>query len=269
MQNVTVSSAAFFVLLLCPLLLVGQEADLSKLTKDLPQASEVRTGLKQWVLTKQMISREQAGWEEQQQTLTDLNGVRQREIKHLGEFTKTAGVRIAEIEKKRKQFSEEEAQLKKWRRDLKAQITKLENELRPLLVIFPAPLRSKMAEVIGRFETADAQEPLQHRTRDVLLLMQAYLNFQNTITLDTDIRSIDGEDREVDVLYMGLTQAWYVDQTGEYSGYGMPGLKGWTWTEEPALATSIRQAIAIQSRQATPAFVRLPFFNASASARSK
>ena len=200
-----------------------------------------------------------------------MNEVRQHEIGQLGEFSEAAGKRIAEIDKQRKQFTAEESELKTWRRSLKSQVIVLENELRPLISLFPVPLRAKIEEALVRIEEPDTERPLQHRMRDVLLVMQACLNFQNTITVDADIRAIDGEDREVEVLYMGLTQAWYVDQTGKYSGYGVPGLKGWVWTEAPALATAVRQAIAIQSRQATPAFVNLPLSNtantASASER--
>ncbi len=236
---------------------------------NLPNAGEVQATLKQWVLTRQLIARERAGWTEEKESLADLNEVRLSEMKKLGEFSKAAGSRIAEIDEKRKQFSAEKAELLSWRRELKTQIKVLENELRLLIPLFPLSLRSKVEEAIIRVESPDPERPLQHRTRDVLLVMQACLNFQNTITLDRDIRSIEGEDREVEVLYMGLNQAWYVDQTGKYSGYGTPGLKGWVWTEEAALAVAIRQAIAVQSRQATPAFVTLPFSNAAATSVSK
>lgn len=230
---------------------VGQEAD------------EVQATLKQWVNTKQLISRERANWAAEKVILSDLNEIRQREIEQLGEFTKTAAVRVKEIDGKRKQFTEEEAGLKVWRRNLAAAVDSLENKLLPLIPLFPTPLRSKMEEAILRIETPDPDRPLQHRSRDILLVMQAYLNFRNAITVDTDIRRIDGEDREVQVLYLGMTQAWYVDQTGSYSGFGVPSPSGWTWTEEPILAASIAKAIAIQTRSATPAFVKLPLLNAA------
>ena len=86
--------------------------------------------------------------------------------------------------------------------------------------------------------------------------MQACLNFHNSITLDTDVRTIEGAEREVDIMYLGLTQAWYVDKTGKFAGYGIPTAAGWQWKEERALAGPVRNAINIQSRQASPAQVR-------------
>lgn len=235
----------------------------------IPKAGDVQEALKQWVLTRQIISREKADWAEEKASLADLNEVRRREIRQLGEFSKAANLRVAEIDEKRKQFKEEEAALKAWRLELGKQISTLEKQLLPLIPLFPPPLRAKMEEVLARLEAPDPKRPLQHRIRDVLLVMGACLNFQSVISLDADIRSIDGEQREVEVLYLGFTQAWYVDRSGAYSGYGTPGREGWVWKEEPALATTVRRAIAIQSRQATPGFVTLPLSNTAASAASK
>ncbi len=249
-------------------LTLGQENETAGDSRDnAPSAREVQTALKEWVQTKQLISRERATWTTEQETLFDLSEVRQREIEQLGEFTQAAGDRIEKIDELRKQYADEENSLKEWRRDLERHISTLEAKLRPLIPLFPMTLRAKVEEAVVRLETPDPERSLQHRTRDVLLVMQAYLNFQNTITLDADIRSIDGEDREVEILYLGLTQAWYVDQTGKYSGYGVPGSTGWIWSEEPAIATAVRQTIAIQTRQATPAFVTLPLLNSGVGAQ--
>ncbi len=235
----------------------------------IPKAGDVQETLKQWVLTRQMISREKASWAEEQASLADLNEVRQREIEKLGEFSEVAKSRVAEIDEKRKEFKEEEAALKEWRRELGKQVTTLEKRLLPLIPLFPPPLRAKMEEAITRLEASDPQRPLQHRVRDVLLVMEACLNFQNVLSLDADIRSIDGGEREVEVLYLGFTQAWYVDRKGVYSGYGTPGREGWVWTEEPALASAVRQAIDVHNRQATPGFVTLPLSNTATSAANK
>lgn len=257
----------FLLILLCSSFclarLIGQEAANVAVAEALPKASDVQSALKQWVLTKQLISKEQADWAAEKESLVDLNAVRRSESKQLAEFKKAAASRIAEIDGKRKKFSQEEASLKSWRREMKRQISDFEAELKTLLPLFPDPLKAKVQEAIDRLQAEGADRPLQERTRDVLLLMQAYLNFQSVITLDADIREMGGLQREVDVLYLGMTQAWYVDQTGEYSGVGVPTAKGWVWTEAPELAVAIRQAIEVQSRQATPTFVRLPLTNSA------
>ena len=227
----------------------------------LPEASATQTALKEWVQTRQLISREASDWQEQQGSLTQLNDIRKIEIKNLEEFVTAAGERVEEIDEKRQDYVEEEAELKAWRNKLTVQIAEIENSLRPLLPYFPTPLRAKVQEAVVRLEESEPGRPLQHRTRDVLLIMQAYQAFNNNISLDAEVRLIDGEKREIEILYLGMTQAWFVDQSGRYAGYGLPSQAGWPWVDAPALAAPVRQAIEIQTRQAPPAFISLPIAN--------
>jgi len=230
----------------------------------LPEASATQTALKEWVQTRQLISREAADWEEQQESLTQLNDIRKIEIGNLEEFIVAAGERVEEIAQTREDYVEEEAELKAWRTRLTAQIAQIEDSLRPLIAYFPAPLRAKVQEAVVRLEESEPDRSLQHRTRDIILIMQAYQAFQNNITLDADIRLIDGEKREIEILYLGMTQAWYVDQSGNYAGYGLPSADGWIWVDAPTLASTVRQAIDIQTRKAPPAFISLPIANGKA-----
>ncbi|MDC0259382.1 DUF3450 domain-containing protein [Verrucomicrobiales bacterium] len=235
---------------------------------ELIPARVVQEKLKEWVKTKQLISREGADWESEKATLSDLNEIRQSEIKQLAEFIKVAGERVSEITEQRKKYADEESELKAWRANLESQITKLENQLRPLFSRFPEPLRSGVSEAIAQIEEPDTNKdrPLQHRTRDVLLILQAYLAFHETLTLDTEIRVVGGSERAVNVLYLGLTQAWYVDQSGKFSGSGVPKAKGWVWTEDASIAGRVRRAIDIQLRLEAPAFVDLPIQNGKGAA---
>ena len=230
----------------------------------LPAASATQTALKEWVQTRQLISRESAAWQEQQKTLEFLNELRQLEIKNLKDFVQSAGDRVKEIDKQREAYVAEEAELKAWRRKLSGHVTKLEKKLRPHIPFFPPPLRAKIQEAVIRFEEDQKDRPLQHRARDILLIMQAYQDFQKVITLDADIRLIDGKKREVEILYLGLTQAWFVDPSGNYAGYGLPTAEGWGWIDDTSLAPSVRQAISILSREEAPAFVSLPIANGTA-----
>jgi hypothetical protein len=95
--------------------------------------------------------------------------------------------------------------------------------------------------------------------------MQAYLDFQNTITLDGDIREIDGERREIDILYLGLTQAWFVDATGTYGGSGVPTDSGWIWNTDSSIAMRVREAIDIHQKRIPADFLSLPLQNGAKS----
>src|SRR5690606_11610359 len=125
--------------------------------------------------------------------------------------------------------------MRQWRRDLERRVGELENELRPLLKLFPLPLREKVEEAAIRLEENDPEAPLQNRARDLLAITQAALAFHRNLTADNEVREIEGERREIGVLYLGLAQAYYVDQTGKHAGYGSPTPEGWKWVEAPEI----------------------------------
>lgn len=218
----------------------------------------------EWIETRRIIGEEAAAWQAEKLTLSDLNSIRAGEAAQLDEFVQAAGGRVEELAKKKAALAMEQTELKSWRATLESDLAKLEAGLVPLLPRFPAPLREKVEESILRLEAPESDEPLQNRARDLLLVLQACLEFQNTITVDSEVREFAGERREVEVLYLGLTQAWYVDASGQQSGHGVPGETGWSWTEDPRLAPRVRSAIEIQTRRATPTFVELPFSNDAA-----
>lgn len=223
-----------------------------------PKASKVQQKLEQWVKTRQLISHESSDWAEGKVTMLQLNEARKLEIAQLQEFTKAANHRITEIDTNRNSAKAETAGLTSWRTTLEGQISAQELQLAKLIPRFPLPLRDKVEESILRLESPDLQRPLQNRTRDILLILQAYLDFQNVLTLSSEVREFEGTKHQVDVLYLGMSQAWYSDSSGSHSGYGRPGASGWVWTNEPAIAQQVRDAVEIQSRRKAPAYVELP-----------
>jgi len=215
----------------------------------------------EWIETRRLIGEEAAAWQTEKNSLAELNAIRAKETAQLDEFVQAATVRIEELTTRKGALAKEQSDLKAWRAKLEADLSALEAGLRPLLSRFPAPLREKIQESLIRLESPEADQPLQNRARDLLLVLQACLEFQNTLTLHNEVREIGGERREVEVLYLGMTQAWYVDAAGRHSGHGVPGEQGWIWTEDATIASRVRSAIEIQARRTTPAFVELPLSN--------
>ncbi len=221
-------------------------------------AKTTQTKLQEWVKTKQITAQEKAAWEEENATLSELNEIRTRELEQLKAFTEAARTRAVELDKQLSGFAEERESLKTWRRELQSLVNEWEKQIQSGQKLFPAPLREKVEESLLRIENADPDRPLQQRTRDVLLISQAYLDFQNVFTVDSEVREIDGESRSVDVLYLGLSKAWFVDASGRYGGTGTPSEEGWQWTENNRIAGAVREAIEVQARRTPPVLVTLP-----------
>ncbi len=251
----TAFSANKVLLAIAPIFLIGEIGVCQDVS---PTAASVEAKAKQLIETRKAIAAESAAWTEQKQLFSDLIALRKREIAGIDEFTASATDRIAEVKKKRAELENDEAARKQWRVDFEKRIAILEDSLRPLVLRFPPPLRDKIEESLTRLDEPDPEIPLQNRFRDLAAIVNASAEFQNTITVSSDIREVGDRSIEVDVFYLGLTQAWYVDRTGKLAGTGVPTNDGWKWTGNPKLASKIREAIDIQSKVAPPGFVELP-----------
>jgi len=221
-------------------------------------AARTEAELKHWVETRRLIGEERARWEEEKATLESLNRLRETEIAQLGEFIEAGGERVAELAARLEESTEEEETLKEWRRALDRRLLQLEEALRERAHRFPPPLQRQTQEAMGRLEERDPSRPLQQRARDALLVLEAVATFHHAITHDVELREIDGEAREVDVLYLGLSQAYYVDRSGNHAGRAVLDASGWQWHEDKALASRVRRALQVHQRETPPAFVDLP-----------
>lgn len=222
-------------------------------------AAGLQEQLKQWVLTRQLISKEKADWAKQKATWESLNQIRKQEKEQLEEFTKAARDRIPTILSKKETLASEEQDLRQWRKDSLRDITEWESTLRPLLPRFPVPLRRSLEEPISRLEASNAESrPLQERVRDIVLILQGYRAFQDALTVEKEILTLNGEEREVDVLYLGLTRAYFIDPSNSLSGFGTPSNAGWAWTVDSSIASRVRKAIEIRESQIPPEFLALP-----------
>lgn len=227
-----------------------------------PSAAAVQEKLRQWVHVQLLISQERADWDAQKQTLRDLEGLREREVAQLGELIEAAGNRLADAEQQRTDLNAEESMLRERRVDLEQRIDGLEAAARQLLPGLPKPLRDRLGDTIERLANdaeSDTTVPLQNRYRDVLALLTEIISFQSKLTLDTELRKLDGGTVQIEVLYLGLGQAYYVDRSSKHAGIGQPGgADGWIWEEQPELAASVRRTIDIFRKQVSPELVELP-----------
>ena len=68
----------------------------------------------------------------------------------------------------------------------------------------------------------------------------------------------EGEEREVEVLYVGLGAGFAVEPSGGLGGTGYPTSTGWQWEWRPEWADPVREAIRIYRKERSASFVQLP-----------
>ncbi len=254
-MNVSFPSLLLFQILLGGLIAFAQE---EAAPPTAPGPAEIQEKIREWVRVQQLTIETENGWKEERQILQDFNGLRQKELEQISQTLAAAGERAEHYDAQLSKLETEGSDLRSARKKLESAIGPLEARIQSLLPTFPPPLRHKISESEDRLQQSDAKRPLQERYRDVLSILTEAANFDRQISLHTESREVDGEERELQVLYLGLARAYYVDRSGNFGGIGVPGPEGWTWTAQPALASSIQHTIAVHQRDANPALVRLP-----------
>jgi len=231
---------------------------LSAAARDEATPAVAREKVAKWVETRKLISEESAKWEAEKQMLNDLAELRQREANQMNEVIDLAKERVEDIEKLTNELTAEEKSRQTWRAAFEKRITALEDALIPQIAFLPPPVTGKVFESIARLEDRKDEADLQSRFRDVLAILNEVIAFNHQLHFTPEIRTIDGQEIEVDVLYLGLTRAWYVDRTGQKAGVGQAGREGWTWISDPSIARQVRRAVDIHNKKEAPAFTKLP-----------
>ena len=226
-----------------------------------PSPDLTREKLRQWIQTKKIIARESVQWESEKQMLSDLIALRDRESSQMDEVISQAQERVADVEKETGKLASEEKARELWRGEFEKKVTGIEDALIPRIAYLPNPLKDKMTDAISRLEDRDDEGDLQGRFRDVLAILNEAISFNSQIQMIPEIREVENQRIEVEVLYLGLHQAWYVDHTERIAGVGIPTKEGWIWKPDHSIASRVRRAIDIQTRKEPPAFTRLPLSN--------
>jgi len=265
--SLSVLRAVAFLLLLLVLPAVRAQTNVPaapmKVTSETgPMIDSTRETIAKWVETKQLISKEKSEWSSGREILGDRVRLAEAETASVREKLGEIELAVAEAQKKRDELSAENEKLKATAEKVKARIVVLEKQLRPLLKMFPDPLREKLKPILARFpeDSEKSTASLAERLQNVLGLVDQGNAFNSTITSVKELRTFaDGTRAEVTTVYLGLAQAYYTNSEGTLAGVGHPGPEGWVWSPENAQGKQILMAVhMLEGKEKTAAFINLP-----------
>lgn len=220
-----------------------------------------RDTLAKWVETQQILSKERRDWQTGKDVLTQRIQLVKGEIQATEAKIAETRASMGESDRKRWETVERNNALKESTASLGASIAEVEAKTRRLVATFPEPLRSKIAPLTGRIPApgASTQASLAERWQNVIGILNEANKFQRDVVVASEIRELPGGRRaEVQTVYLGLAQAFYVTASGDAAGIGRPGTDGWTWTAANELAPEVSRVLAILRNQSVPAFVPVP-----------
>ncbi|MCI0586091.1 MAG: DUF3450 domain-containing protein [Planctomycetes bacterium] len=225
-----------------------------------PTLEETRLAMGKWIETQQILSKERKDWQQGKEILLARLEVIRQEVSSLEGKIAQAQTSVAEGQRKKDDLRAENERLKAVGAQLAEALSAMEGELRPLFRSLPEPVRAKLQPLVQRIpeDPANTRVSAAERFQNVLGILNELNKANNEIAVLYEVRNLSGgAPSEVQAIYVGLAQAYYLGARGE-SGIGRPTPEGWQWEASRSLAESLRTVLEILQGKHSPAFVPLP-----------
>jgi hypothetical protein len=214
---------------------------------------ELRETISKIVDTQALESKERSDWENRKAEMAALLDLHRREIALLDEELELAGQSAGGHDDSKVEAEAELERLRATRRAASEAVARNVPRAIALARRFPTPLIQETElerTTLTNWKPADdPREALQA----ILGLVAKAEQFNRRIGRSREV--IDN--REVEVLYLGLTRAFYADRGGN-AGIGEPAASGWSWTPRPAIHSEVQKAFATLDKRRPPEHVDLP-----------
>ena len=233
----------------------GGEAG-SKATLD-----DTRVTMTKWIETQQLIAKERNDWQQGREILNARVELVEKEVAALDAKIKEAKASVAETNRKRDELQAESDRMKSTADGLATTIAAMEADIRKLAKVIPDPIRLKLEPLFQRIpsDPSKTNASVAERFQNVLGILNEVGKANSEISVSFEVRTLsDGTSGEVQTIYIGLGQAYYISPKGE-TGVGRPAPDGWKWEKLPdAFNNKVLTALEILQGKHIPAFVPLP-----------
>ena len=221
-----------------------------------------RQALEKTLETQRLISKEANDWRVGKEIMQERIDLIHRECETLKE-------RIAQTKKDREESESKLAELKARNDLLKNSTTCLQKDIKALefrvLALMhrtPEPVRQRVAPLTQRIPSnpKETKLSLSERYQNVIGVMNELNKAAREIAVGSEVRTLkDGRQTEVTVFYIGLSQAYYVNEKSGLAGVGKLGENGgeWIWEEQNDLVVPVSTLLGIYRGEKPAAYVPL------------
>ncbi len=215
--------------------------------QDHPDLISLKSTLEKWVDTKTLISKEKQQSREEEQMLRSRIDLLELRLREVNEQTRKIRENTGKTGDQESLLNAEMNELQDALSLLEERIAGIEARTVSLLAAAPTPIQDRLAALSQQIpkDPETTKRSLSLRYQNVIGILNSLNNFNNEVTLSTEVRQLDGDQSvEVRVLYFGLGQAYFSNQDATIGGIGRPGPQGWTWERQDAAAPVVSDMIA-------------------------
>ena len=223
---------------------------------------DARSILEQWVQARQLVAKTRADWVAEKDVMEASSRMFERELKDLDAKVAGLGEASEQVVRERQELQTEKELLLKANATAKALATGHEQQLRALTQRLPDPLKQRVQPLLERFpeDPESTRLTAAERLQTLVGLVNEIEKFNASISVESEVRTnAEGKEIMVETIYLGLAQAYYVGEGGQFAGVAVPGEQGWQTTTRNELGPTIAKAIAMYRNQEAAAVQVLPF----------
>lgn len=242
------------------------------------QVDATREILARYVETRRLISKARSDWRLGRQIIVDRINFVTEEIDAVRDSAEKLESESSKIQRDIAERDSKLAELSTAADGLAERIDGYEARIRTLVPQLPELLRGQLETALellpdvdgdeAAASDADAEAPakversLSERFATVALILSEIDKFNAEIHLESELRALDAgsdDQQNVSVIYIGLGQAYYVNEDLTRAGRGRIGDDGnWAWFAEDDIAPQVNEAVRILKNEAAATFVPLP-----------
>ncbi len=226
------------------------------------EMENARQALEKTLETQRLISKEANDWRVGKEMMQERIDLIQRESETLKERITQTKKDQAEAEAKRAELQARNDLLKNSTKCLQHDIKAIEFRVLALMRRTPEPVRQRVAPLTQRIPSnpKETKLSLSERYQNVIGVMNELNKAAREISVGSEVRTLkDGRKTEVTVFYIGLSQAYYVNEKSGLAGIGKLGENGgeWIWEEQNDLVEPVATLLGIYRGEKPAAYVPL------------
>ena len=220
-----------------------------------------KQSIEKWLETERLVTKEEQDWRVGKEVLQERIDLVRRESEALKERIAQTKKDMREAETKTAELKAQNEVVKAGTKSLADDIKQLELRTLAMLPRTPESVRLRVDPLTQRIPAnpKECRLTLSERYQNVVGTLNELNKAAREISVSGEMRQLaDGRNVEVSVFYIGLAQAYYVNEKSGVAGVGFAGERGWEWEENNGLVDPVSRVLAIYRGESPAAYVPLP-----------
>lgn len=223
------------------------------------ELDQLKQNVEHWINLKKEISTVQNEWTTDKAIIERELSIAEIEKRELKEELKTVSKQQEDIGKNIESLINQKSELEQAVNGLIPVLDKAETDILTFKPYIPKPLYPAVKKDFESIAKIKNRNDIIDRLRKLVSLYLKIETMEHETHIVREIFIIKGGTKvEMQVLYIGLSQAFAVSSDGKNAQIGKPFKDGWTWEDKSNMASEIQNAITIYSREVSPEIVNLP-----------